>query len=534
MRTPARSEPGVARRLVSGPWEGVTDTTTPGVTPKSRLKALVNMYVPPGPQGLPVVGRPGFAQLGARLGSGSDRTVQYLGEFTTLAGVRHTICICGGKFYTLDWGTDTWTETLSASDLSGASITLSASSRVFSAILNNKIIFSDSINTPWMWDGTAGSGLTELTNAPVFYGPIWVYYAKLFGVKQAERNAFVWSEEGDPTTGYEAGGYNNAWAPLGATRFFGGVGTNEAFYVHEETRWVKFEGAVSTDFQTSGTRSDVSEEIGALAGGLVTDDGVVFVSHQAEPHVIKPYVKGPVPAWKDCATAISDVPKTSIETARLVRWQEIDAVLIGLPASGQTCITKWLVMRPQPDAGMNYIGLWDLGPNDTAEVVFNDSNVPTFLFSGNNDGYIYEMGNPNGTLWADAYAAGTEPVTHTMTTGALRADVDEEMHFDRCTLLVQSPTTISDLSVKYKTPRGESTPLMQDVGSVAGALLGISFILGTSTLAGAQVEQRVLYGWNGKGRWVEVTVGHGQGTERLGVTALAVLGFPYRNDPFLL
>lgn len=504
---------------------------TPGITPRSRLKALTNMYVPPGAAGQPVLGRPGFAQLGARLGSGSNRIVQYLGEFTTLAGVRHTICICGGKFYTLDWGTDTWTEVLSAGDLSGASITLSVSSRVFSAVLGNKIIFSDSTNTPWMWDGTSGGGLTELTNAPVLYGPIWVYYAKLFGIKQAERNTFVWSEEGDPATGYEAGGYNNAWSPLGATRFFGGVGTNEAMYVHEETRWVKFTGAVATDFQTSGTRSDVSEDLGSLAGALVTDDGVVFVSQRAEPHIIKPYA-GVVEGWKDCATSISDVPAISLEAARLVAWPEIDAVLVGLPASGQTVITKWVVLRTSGERP-NYIGLWELGMNDTAEVVFNASNVPTFLFSGANDGYIYELGNPNGTLWTDAYNAGTEPIVKTATTGAMALDIDEEMHLDRCTLLGISPTMVTNLSVMYRTPRGDSTPLVQTVASAGGDLLGISFVLGTSELAGTAIEQRVLYGWNGKGRWVEVTVGHGQGTERFALNALAVNAYPWRNDPFL-
>jgi hypothetical protein len=531
VRTRSRIDPGPLTRLVSGPWAGVTDATTPGVAARSRLKALVNMYVPPGPPGLPVVGRPGFAQLGSRLGAGSDRTVQYLGQFTTLAGVRHTICICGGKFYTLDWGTDTWTETLEAADFSGASITLSASSRVYSAILGNKVIFSDSTNTPWMWDGTAGSGLTELTNAPVFYGPIWVYYAKLFGVKQAERNAFVWSEEGDPTTGYEAGGYNNAWAPLGATRFFGGVGTNEAMYVHEESRWVKFTGAVSTDFQTAGTRSDVSEKLGSFAGALVTDDGVVFISQDAEPHLIKPYA-GVVEAWKDCAVTVSDAPRTALEASRLVYWPEIDAVLIGIPGSGQSVITKWVVLRTSGEAP-NFIGTWELGSNNTAEVLLNGANVPTFVFSGSGDGYVYEMGGPEGTLWADAYAGGTEAIVKTATTGAMTLDIDEEMHLDRCTLLVSSPTTMTNLSVQYTTPRGQSTPLVQTVASAGGDLLGLSFILGTSMLAGDAAERRVLYGWNGKGRWVEATVSHGTGVERLSLSALAINAYPWRNDPLL-
>lgn len=526
--TTPRRFPSGPLRLTSGPWEGVTDSEIPGVAAGNRLRALTNMYVPPGPRGLPVVGRPGFTAMGAQLGGVGQRKTQFLGQFTELDGTRHTIAVVGGKFYTYDWGIDTWTEILTASNFSGASITLSTSARVWMSVLNNKALFHDSTNTPWSWDGTSGGGLLELTNCPVLYGPTWVYYAKYFGVKAAERNAFVWSEEGDPTIGYEAGGYLNVWAPMGATRFFGGCATNDAMYVHEENRIIRIQGAVSTDFTTAGTRSDVSEKTGSTAGMLVTDLYPVFLSSQGEPHLIAGLATG---AWADCASTVADVPLPSVENSLLVYWPTIDAVLIGVPGNGETNISKWLIMRPERD-GLNFVGVWDVGVCDYGAVVLDDTNTPTFIFAGEGDGRIYRMGQPNGTLWEDGFASGSLPIAHGLTTAALASDADLELRYDRATVICSSPTNNTALTFRYRTPRGISTPLTQNVAA-GGDLLGVSFVLGTSVLSGNSVEQRTTWGLNGRGRDIEVTFAHGFADERLGVKTLTVLAHPSRDDPYL-
>jgi hypothetical protein len=355
-----------------------------------------------------------------------------------------------------------------------------------------------------------------------------VYYAKYFGCKQAERNAFVWSEEGDPTIGYEAGGYLNSWAPFGATRFFGGCATNDAMYVHEENRILRVQGAVSTDFTTAGTRSDVSEKTGSKSPMLVTDFYPVFLSSQGEPHLIGGLAQ---PAWADCASTIADIPFASVENSLLVYWSTIDAVMIGVPGNGQTNISKWLIMRPEGDR-LNFVGVWDLGVCDHGAIVMDDTDTPTFIFAGEGDGRIYRMGQPNGGLWEDQFNAGTMPISHTLTTSSLVSDPDLELKYSRATVICSSPSNNTALTLRYQTPRGTSTPLTQDV-TAGGNLLGIDFVLGTSVLAGNSVEQRTVWGLNGRGRDVEVTFSHAYAQERLGVKEVAVLATPARDDPFL-
>jgi hypothetical protein len=75
-----------------------------------------------------------------------------------------------------------------------------------------------------------------------------VYYAKLFMLKR-DRKTIVWSEENQPNTGYEAGGYNNAWEltqtsnePLTAI-----IGTNEALYYGRKTSVGAIRGACQLD-----------------------------------------------------------------------------------------------------------------------------------------------------------------------------------------------------------------------------------------------------------------------------------------------
>ena len=98
----------------------------------------------------------------------------------------------GGKFYTYNWGTDVFTEVVTAANFTTASITLSSTAKCYAVTMADKMVVTDGVNTPWMWDGTTGaSGLTKLTNCPVLYGRPTVYYAKLFGIKNTERSTMV-------------------------------------------------------------------------------------------------------------------------------------------------------------------------------------------------------------------------------------------------------------------------------------------------------------------------------------------------------
>ena len=528
-RTRAKQYPRTRTDLRGEPIVGMYDQLDSAVARPNMARELTNCYLPPGKGGRMVLGRPGIAALGAQLGSMGVRTVQYLGQFTKLAGTRYTSAIVGGKFYTLDWGTSTWSEAVNAATFSGASITVSTTARFHSAVLADKVIFSDGVNTPWMWDGTTNGGLTKLTSAPVLYGPMCVYYAKLFGIKKDERDTFVWCEEGDPTTGYEFGGYNNAWSPLGAGQFHALASSNNALYAFESRRAIRITGAVDTDFTTSGTRSDLSERTGTFGFPLVTDDGIVFVSADGAPYIVRGGLNN---MWEDCQTATSAMAVGSLAKAILVEWPIIDAVLVGVPLEPNTVVSQWLVFRLSGEEP-RYIGRWDLGLNDMGSVVLNDSLVPAFLLSGNADGYIYQMGQPTGLTWDDGFVAGTSMIPHTVTWHPLGVDVDTDRTFDRMTALLGGETSQTQITSSYQTTRGTSTGQTATVTGSSGALLGIGFTLGTSTFAGAQPERRVVFGLNGWGRWIAPTVRHEQVGKTFSLKAVTVEAYPWGTDPTL-
>lgn len=526
-RTRAQQYPRTRADLVGQPIVGMYDVLDTAIAKPNLALELTNCYLPPGPQGRYVVGRPGLALTGAQLGSVGVRANQYVGQFTKLAGTRYTIRICGGKFYTYNWGTDTWAEAVNAATFSGASITVSTTAKFYSTVLADKIIFHDGTNTPWMWDGTTNGGLTKLTNCPVLYGPIAVYYSKLFGIKSTERDTFVWSEEADPTTGYEAGGYNNAWSPLGAGAFHALASSNNALYCLEARRGIRITGAVSTDFQTAGTRSDLSERTGSFGPMLVTDDGIVFIDAAGAPYIIRGGLQG---MWDMCQNASLAMAVDSLHKAVLVEWPTVDMVLLGVPMTPNSVITEWLCFRlsgPEP----RYIGRWDLGLNETAAVVLNDELQYVFLVCGNDDGYCYQMGQPTGTTWDDAFVAGTESIQHTVTWSPLGVDTDTDRTFDRMTAIFAGGTTQTQVTTRYTTSRGTGSAMTVSLPTNSGATLGVSFILGTGTLALSTPETRKVVGLRGFGRWIAPSWSHNQPGKTFGIKQVAIESYPWGTDP---
>lgn len=519
-RTRASQYPRTRNILEGAPIVGMDDTLDWNVARPGYARTLTNVYVPPGRAGRRVVGRPGLTPTSG-LATGVE---QYLGQLVKLNGTRYTICICGGVFYTLDWGTNAWTEAVSAATFATATITLSTTARFSAYQFQDQMIFWDGANTAWQWDGTTNGGLTKLTGAGVLYGnSTGPYYAKTFFIKQTEKNAFIWSEEGDATTGYEAGGFTNAWSPLGAGPFYSLAATNDSLFVAQADRIIRITGAVSTDFQTAGTRSDVSETVGTKSPFLVTDDGVVFLSAQGEPHFI---TNGLNDMWRDCQVATSTMALGSLEKAQLVEWPVIDAVLIGVPLNPNSVITEWLVFRLS-EGQPRYIGRWDLGLNNTGAVVLDDSLTPTFLVAGNGTGDVWVMAQPTGNVWDD----DTTEIPHQVQWQPLGADADTERHFDRATVVLDGEATMTQVSFSYQTTRGTSTPLTATIATTGGGdLLDISFILDSSTLALSTPERRVVFGLNGDGRYNAPIVAHSEMGKTFGLKALTIESYPTGTD----
>jgi len=238
-----------------------------------------------------VVERPAWTIHGTELGTASlgvPNITNLIYQFNKSDGTSVTMCITSGKLYTFDWSNNTWTESVTAANFTTASITTSATARCSAVTLNDVVVVSDGTNTPWSWDGTSGAGgLTKLTNCPVLYGPPQVYYGKVFGVKNTERTTLVWSEENDPATGYEAGGYNNSWtlSQTTADPLFSVLATNEALYYFRLNSIGRIEGAVTPDFSTSGVRDSVAEGTGTVYpwGVTIAHDRVWFLDQFCRP-----------------------------------------------------------------------------------------------------------------------------------------------------------------------------------------------------------------------------------------------------------
>jgi hypothetical protein len=220
----------------------------------------------------------------ATVGAGT-LVAQWLGVFRLRSGFVN-VGIFSGEIYTRS-GT-TWTKRITTANLTAAGITVSGTRPCGCVTYTNKLIVNDSVNQPFMWDGTAGGGLTLLTNAPAkCYGVPVVYYGKLFFIKDvaassADRSTIVWSEENAPNTGYEAVGYTDSWTleQSGSGAIYALAATNEALYFFRQHGIGAIHGAVTTTFSSDGVHDGISTVWGTdnAFGVLVIGERVYFLA----------------------------------------------------------------------------------------------------------------------------------------------------------------------------------------------------------------------------------------------------------------
>lgn len=199
--------------------------------------------------------------------------------------LEEAVAVIGGQLYlTKNWSAVPWVATAA---LTGAGITLSAIANVYMCEFNGQLIVSDGVNTPFAVSTVAG--LTKLTNAPVFFGQPTVYYGKVFAIKATDRKSIVWSEENQPNTGYEAGGFNNAWTLTqgGPGDLYALRGTNAGLYYWRAEACGVIRGAVTPDFSAAGTHDDVSRQVGSVSSRtLLVEQDIWFIDQFARPQRI--------------------------------------------------------------------------------------------------------------------------------------------------------------------------------------------------------------------------------------------------------
>lgn len=473
----------------------------------------------------------------------------WFGEFVTSTGTITAVAISGGKFYTLD-SSGVPSEALSAANLSAASVTLASSGFIYAVPFNGQLVISDGANTPWMWDGTAGSGITKLTNAPVAFGSPTVHYAKLFFIKNTDRGTIVWSEENAANTGYEAGGYNNTWtiAQTGSRTLRAIHGSNEALYYWRAVGIGAIRGAVTSTFSADGTHDGISTEVGL--GGvtsyqhhpLAVGGHLWFCDADERPYRLSLGGGPPEPIWEqasriflggtyDGTAYYTQKPFNLGEQNEDKRFQCVrvlydgDSQTVLFLGTGASGMTGMPVLRFNVTDGA-FVGrdLWYGWQNGSA------GSIPTYferpcIVGGSNSSSDEIVGILGGKfrnyVGQDDYGnTETQAITGTIIGPAHGYDEGTEYRFDEIDVVFETnDTTSSSVAVDYLTDQAHYSTLMSASQSVS------------ATDTNYQLkEQNTRLGIFGHGRWIRVRC-QLTGTDRIAVKGWRILAYPQSGFP---
>jgi hypothetical protein len=345
-----RSVPKSARPVAEtvGPFKGMR-TTLQGSLDPSFAEWLHNCYPMNPYHGGELVPRPGRrpyplpdldGTLRHQLPNHSGDSAIPHGEFQLLTSLTGTVsntnhrlvAIVDQKFYATRTGPVEWTEALTSAQLSSAGITITAFSRHYAVMFNGKLIVVGP-SYVFSWDGTAGGGVVHLANAgSSFYGRPVVYAGKLFLIR-GNRKTIVWSEEGDETTGYEAGGFNNAWDLRQTSQelITSLLATNEALYFFRRTSIGAVFGGSADEFQTTSTIDAVSATIGTETpeSPIIAGNSVWFLDQQGRPNYFLLGSNEIVPVWHEIERAFTPYTQDGIGYDRLAEPNAETASFLG-------------------------------------------------------------------------------------------------------------------------------------------------------------------------------------------------------------
>lgn len=513
------------------------DSTNPEVSKDPRRAVLIENMVPTElDKPSAFVGIPGFAPLGAQGGASAKRTGQAVGQFTTEAGVEYTFRVIGGQgIQTLNWITSTWTTVVSVANLTTQSVTLSETARVYWLKFNNKILFSDGTNTPFTWDGQSGTaGIVKLTNCPALYGQPTMYYSKVVGIKAAERNVIVWSEEQDETIGYEQAAYNNVWALIQSSEgpLTQVIGTNEALYYIRDRSIASVSGAITKTFQTDGTRAGISETTGSFSpsGATYVNKRLFFLDTSARPHITQgPDVK-PKEVWEDVAETLKSFSQAATDLAKAIAFfdERFKVACFALVEVGQTSPSAILVYNPVLDVP---VAIWRGSfPIDAIAIVKNGSGTEVLMHLDNN-GYSYLHGLPDqaNPVLNFHTSTTTSAIRHTIEGPHCGTSLFEEKTYSRVDMALRGDGDASQVGFQCITPYGTSAQQTTEV-SGGGAHLD-EFVLDTDVLADVTVQVHAAFGISRTARWVRPRISHEVLDEVFGFEALSIGYLPGANTP---
>lgn len=519
--------------LEDGPYDGMLDSISP--TAKSAGKYLLgqNVYPLDPEMGEAIVGRPGVRQMGQQLAG----RVQGKYLFQRSSGAAFNVAIAGGHFYTLDWANELWVEVISLANLAAAGIVLDALSQVaFVTTADDRLFVSDGINKPWLWDGTAGGGLTALVNAEPMYGQPRLYYARIVGIVALEPDTIIWSETDSPTTGYRAGGFNNAWAPTqnDPGRLYALIATNSTLYAFRAESVLPLNGPPGPNFSTDNTQDSVSDTLGTLApfATILHDVNVIALDQEMHPQFFRPGGAGFIPLWREFRQTLRQLSKDPVlmQKCMTVFYPLASLYLIAVPDSGSAECNMLLVYDgkgelPKP------VAVWR-GWEMTSLAILENVNGQPFLFHGDSTGRVYLHGNPDDAApWDDFLATGTVPIEHIFEQQPQGYSIKREKIFDRIDLALRGLNQMT-LLVSASTPRGQSAEQVVVAGTSFQGFDVILFDVGVfDPGAGTTQETHADCGIDLEGRWIKAKVRHQTLGEQFGLEAISITGYSTDNDP---
>lgn len=521
------------------------DALEPTSADPSRALLIENSYATQTGSTQAIVGIPGFDWLyGAGSGGVAGDQVQWVGQFTKTTGTQMSVSVCSGQIHKRTYGALGFTDpttVITTANLTSASLTLSSTARVYCVTFFNKLFVTDGINTPFLWDGTTNGGLTKLSNCPVIFGQPVVHYSKVVGIKAGEPDVIVWSEEADATTGYEAGGFNNAWSLPGSKgeRINALAASNDYLGILRPRSTTTVLGAINADFNTSGTRASVSEMTGAGGAGatLVLDEGVVTVDSDGRPQFWAKgvgYTQDP-PMWQDCANTIAPITHSGVQHIQVAVDENSNLIWIGIPTGGTSTLDKFLLfertggvpsfvgtVNAKSWTGAGRIGVWT-----------DESSVPhivTSFVGGVAFPTVFIHGNQSDGPWSWNIYGTEHEIPHTVTAAHMGNDIAEEKAFSEFEIEVMLDTRLSDVTFSFKTPNVINSNVNSTDFALDASLYDVA-LWDVATYFGASVNTRYRIGTNEWGRWLLPTIVHDELNERFALIRCQAIAFRSSRYP---
>lgn len=343
--------------------------------------------------------RHGFGRFGP---AGPEAPVRGLFHSEARDGTITLVKVVDADLQFWSWTNLEWTVT----DTAGiAGVTIDPAAEVRFTNSRGRIVATDGVNTPWM---LAGGVYTRLDGAPIS-DIVAVYYDKVFFVgKGADASTLFWSEEGDPTTGYDEGEFSNAWdfAQTDQGAITGLAALNNRLLVFKQDSVAEIWGAVEEDFRTAANRESISQSEGCIAPDsiVIVDDKVFFCSQRGPRVIVGQQIVDPT-RDQNGDDRIREI------WARVDRahWHDIRAVHIGREV--------WWVIPQTTGADFHLIIVYSLEYDawwtySVAEPVYalariEDPEGEEWVLTGSDDGsvYRYRAGADGAVVFDDAGVA---------------------------------------------------------------------------------------------------------------------------------